>query len=91
MAHYRKKPVIVEAVRLTDDTREEVLRTFVPNHQTPLVVVSDEAGHVRYGEITTLEGTMRVAVGDYILRGVAGELSSCTPAIFDATYVLVAG
>jgi hypothetical protein len=36
--------------------------------------------------ITTLEGEMVASVGDYIIKGVAGELYPCKPDIFKATY-----
>lgn len=36
--------------------------------------------------IVTLEGTMRADVGDWIIRGVQGELYPCKPDIFEATY-----
>lgn len=36
--------------------------------------------------IATLEGTMTVSPGDWILRGVQGELYPCKPDIFRATY-----
>jgi len=39
--------------------------------------------------ITTLEGTMYVSPGDYVIRGVAGEFYPCKPSIFEATYDLV--
>jgi len=37
-------------------------------------------------EIATLEGVMRADVGDWIIRGVAGEFYPCKPDIFAATY-----
>ena len=37
-------------------------------------------------EIPTLEGTMRADVGDWIIKGVAGEFYPCKPAVFEATY-----
>lgn len=37
-------------------------------------------------EIVTLEGVMLVEWGDYIIRGVKGELYPCKPDIFEATY-----
>jgi len=37
-------------------------------------------------EIATLEGTMRANPGDYIIRGVHGELYPIKPAIFKLTY-----
>lgn len=37
-------------------------------------------------QIHTLEGTMTADVGDYIIRGIHGELYPCKPDIFKATY-----
>jgi hypothetical protein len=39
--------------------------------------------------ISTLEGTMRADVGDWIIRGVKGEFYPCKPDIFAATYEAV--
>lgn len=39
--------------------------------------------------IGTLEGRMRVEWGDWIIRGVQGELYPCKPEIFAATYEAV--
>ena len=36
--------------------------------------------------IETLEGIMLARVGDWIIKGVAGEFYPCKPAIFAATY-----
>ena len=36
--------------------------------------------------IRTLEGDMRAAYGDWIIRGVHGVFYPCKPEIFDATY-----
>lgn len=41
--------------------------------------------------IGTLEGTMTVSPGDWIIRGVKGELYHCKPDIFAATYEAVEG
>lgn len=38
--------------------------------------------------IKTLEGELKVNNGDYIIRGVKGELYPCKPDIFKATYEL---
>ncbi len=39
--------------------------------------------------IDTLEGKHHVSVGDFIIRGVHGELYPCKPDIFAKTYELV--
>ena len=36
--------------------------------------------------IHTLEGDMKVSVGDYIITGVNGEQYPCKPDIFEKTY-----
>lgn len=36
--------------------------------------------------IRTLEGDMRATPGDWIIRGVQGEIYPCKPDIFEATY-----
>lgn len=79
MAKYRNKPVVIEAVQYDG--------TF------PLAFLhGDERVRkaVAYGgdaiEILTLEGTMTAQIGDWIIRGVKGELYPCKPDIFEATY-----
>lgn len=39
-----------------------------------------------YLVIKTLEGEMTVSPGDWIIRGVQGEIYPCKPDIFSATY-----
>ena len=41
--------------------------------------------------IATLEGTMEARIGDYIIRGIRGEIYPCKPDIFEATYEPVKG
>lgn len=80
---FRKKPVVIEAVQWRGDNVDEVFgisavpevdRSFVHN---PIKKVF---------EIDTLEGKMLANVGDWIIRGVKGELYPCKPDIFEATY-----
>ena len=37
-------------------------------------------------EIETLEGIMKANKGDWIIKGVKGELYPCKPDVFDMTY-----
>ena len=37
-------------------------------------------------EIETLEGTMKADKGDWIIKGVKGELYPCKPDVFKMTY-----
>lgn len=75
VGRYRKKPVVIEAVQY--------------NGTFPLSFLGDErvqAGENGGLEIVTLEGVMRADVGDWIIRGIKGELYPCKPDIFEATY-----
>lgn len=79
MAKYRKKPVVIEAVQ------------FVAGEQDHAFAADVVAGIVRYPEdgtmlIRTLEGVMVAQPGDWIIRGVNGELYPCKPDIFAKTY-----
>jgi hypothetical protein len=82
MAQYRKKPVVIEAVHYEGAFPMEFLRD-AENVRS----AGDGSGAL---EIETLEGIMRADVGDWIIRGVQGELYPCKPDIFAATYEPVA-
>lgn len=90
MAKYRKKPVVVEAVRWTGSNLEEI-RNFVGSD---LIEECVELFDIKRTlkemlvdiAIDTLEGTMRVDYGDYIIKGVQGEFYPCKPDIFEQTY-----
>jgi hypothetical protein len=81
MPKYRKKPVVVEAFRWLIDTAPQWFRD-----KDYLVYVVDPNPEA---VIVTLEGDMRAKHGDYIIRGVEGEIYPCKPSIFEATYEAV--
>jgi hypothetical protein len=80
---YRKRPVVIEAV----PTSEIILGS---DTLPAWLVEAELAGTVEvYGDhvdIRTLEGTMTADPGDWIIRGVKGELYPCKHDIFQATY-----
>ena len=84
MGKVRKKPVVVEAMQITEATTPDDIAAFIncPEGST-YTVIGDLL------EIHTLEGTMRADVGDWIIKGVAGEFYPCKPDIFAATYEAV--
>jgi hypothetical protein len=85
--YFRKKPVVIEAfllrangptptpewfnAALADGT---IARCYPPSPSTVIF------------EIKTLEGTMAACIGDWIIKGVKGEIYPCKPDIFAATY-----
>lgn len=83
---FRKKPVVIEAIQLTEDNAIDVL-TFCNNTGNIVASNEDEMGI----SILTLEGTMIANTGDYIIRGVKGEFYPCKPDIFEQTYEEVDG
>ena len=90
MPKYRKKPVVVEAIQWTGSNLEEI-RNFVGSD---LIEECVELFDIKRTlkemlvdiAIDTLEGTMRVDYGDYIIKGVQGEFYPCKPDIFEQTY-----
>jgi hypothetical protein len=80
MSLYRKKPVVIEAVQWNGNL--EVFEDWMERFGS-LPILLD---HIPSLGIQTPEGLMMAQVGDYIIRGVAGEFYPCKPAIFEATY-----
>ncbi len=86
MPKFRKKPVVIEAVRVAPDAAP-ALRALAEGSPTTLVpYMHGPGGSLGYVEVQTLEGTMIGQQGDWIIRGVAGELYPCQDSIFRATY-----
>lgn len=92
---YRKKPVVVEAIRLNSYAEEDIKNVLEFMGQT---VNSDYITQEKFSEycfmcrqggglpINTLEGKIKASIGDYIIRGVNGEYYPCKPDIFRKTY-----
>lgn len=80
MFRFRKKPVVIEAIRITNDTFDAPH----PNDEHVPGVIYDPVQRCVF--IDTLEGRMKGDIGDWIIRGVKGELYPCKDDIFQATY-----
>lgn len=91
---YRKKPVEIEAFRLSYDPwpdwfHDRVSANDIITHDTnPETATRADPFERRqiWAEIKTLEGVMRANCGDYVIQGVKGEIYPCKPDIFEATY-----
>jgi hypothetical protein len=79
MAQYRKKPVVIDAVQIVETLPMETFLDFIGDIEG---VEFDEHGV----NVETLEGTMHASPGDWLIKGVQGELYPCKPDIFEATY-----
>jgi hypothetical protein len=89
-----------QPVEITENNMHGIAWESVPDWMPKPLRTIEEAGIgaatpgavTRDGEclvIATLEGMMRAEPGDWIIRGVNGELYPCKPDIFAATYETV--
>lgn len=89
--YYRKKPVVIRAVRY-DGVNVSEIRTFtIGKAKIENKVGSSQDGEgypQRYIEIIipTLEGDHLISEGDWVIEGVKGEFYPCKPDIFEQTY-----
>lgn len=86
---YRKKPVVVEAVKWNGINKSEIEDFAGDNVKIEVVRESDsEHGIPPWIDcsIKTLEGVMTASIGDYIIKGVKGEFYPCKPDVFEKTY-----
>lgn len=84
MGRFRKKPVVIEAWQF-------LANSLMPKpewlHEAILAgKVYYQGGDAPYYTIETLEGKMRATLGDWVIRGVKGEIYPCKPDIFAVTY-----
>lgn len=84
---FRKKPVVIEAVRFTRHTWDEV-KEFT-NGQAHSWTTERRIGGNSICIIPTLEGEHIANEGDWIIKGVNGEFYPCKPDIFEKTYEIV--
>jgi hypothetical protein len=85
MGKFRKKPVVIEAIKFKgSSTHVNAIKRWMETGKyiEPGMTTSD----IRFMEINTLEGTMKVSPGDYIIKGVDGEFYPCRSDIFEKTY-----
>lgn len=89
MSTYRKRPVNIEAWQFNVAATIGELTAFWPRWLLDAVVEGTVVARDEGLFISTLEGEMRVSDGDWIIKGIKGEIYPCKPDIFEATYDLV--
>jgi hypothetical protein len=80
---FRKKPVVVEAIRYEPHGNCAAVAEFIGAGTR--ICEATGASDVSW-LIETLEGRMEARPGDWIIKGVKGEFYPCKPDIFEATY-----
>jgi hypothetical protein len=81
---FRKKPIVIDAFRLGIDEMEDwafKLRNTVIHFD----FCADGSSGCR-AIIQTLEGDMIANHGDYIIKGIEGEIYPCKASIFENSY-----
>lgn len=82
---YRKKPVIIEAVQFNKEMLNNMFNQeqwLVDSYEIDVLYIT---GNNELW-VKTLEGDHHVSEGDYIIKGVKGEIYPCKPDIFVMTY-----
>jgi len=78
VAKYRKKPVVIDAIKWDGENFNEFVYNFVG------IDCAQRCDNTL--DVLTLEGVMTAQIGDYIIRGIKGEFYPCKPDIFEASY-----
>lgn len=89
MAKFRKRPVVIDA-EMWDGTSASALAvmSLLPVNAQETLLEFDSPSIIR---VRTLEGVMTAELGDWVIKGVKGELYPCEPDIFAATYEIADG
>lgn len=74
---YKQKPVIIESAQYIGNNVDEITE-FVG--EVLLKYNNNTLG------IPTLKGIVKANIGDYIIKGIIGEIYLCKPDIFKQTY-----
>lgn len=83
---FKKKPVVIEAEQfLPNDEAIEKVMALASQGSRQVQVTRLPDGKCTM-HIQTLEGVMEASIGDWIIRGIQGEVYPCKPDIFYATY-----
>lgn len=103
MPKFKKKPVVIEAVLYDEyahshfwfsedgwDDCPDWLQDAADNGVFSFIPSGDDDSFANdKGLLQTLEGPLTITLGDWIIRGVKGELYPCKADIFEATYEAV--
>ena len=78
---YRKKPLEVEAMHFKSFCIYQSILDWICSHGCIALMNGNQQIIIQ-----TLEGNHIASVGDYIIKGIAGEFYPCKPDIFEKTY-----
>ena len=92
MGAYKKKPVVIEAFQWTGgpDQTEDPLWIIEAIKKGDAWLIG-RGTHKCQMIIKTLEGNHAANIGDYIIKGVKGEIYPCKPDNYEMTYEIAGG
>lgn len=84
---YRKKPVEIEAIQISEKT-EYIIKKWSDGKVYPSPVLEPTEYNPKgvCWQIDTLEGIMTAIPGDWIIKGIKGEFYPCKNEIFIQSY-----
>ena len=92
---YRKKPVVIEAVQYTLEFKQlDIAIMSLKDIIKELGIDEDDIWILTRSyklQMKTKEGYMNASPGDWIIKGVEGEIYPCADSIFKQTYERVEG
>jgi len=82
MAKYCKKPIVVEAIQFTDETRDQVFNNLTGN------ITTDFEDGKPILKVKTIRGEIAIVrLGDWIIKeNKQGYYCPCKPDVFKKTY-----
>lgn len=91
---FKTKPVQIEAAELTPNTAADIWGWMDSNNWKGFDITSEiQPDYGWYIDpetglfyIRTLEGDMKVSLGDFVIKGLRGEFYPCKPDVFHAKY-----
>lgn len=88
MGKYRKKPIVIEALEWSGDNLLEIIKFTGQNTSASHLKWEDYERLVREEglKIFNSEGTLKASIGDWIIKGVNGEVYPCPADVFEQTY-----
>jgi len=91
---FRKKPVKIEALQWEGSSHRPMF-DFLDGSDRSIMATEGTNFQIDHGKvegglvIKALEGEHLANIGDWIIKGVAGEFYPCKPSIFAKTYEIV--
>lgn len=86
MPKFVRKPVVIEAFRLGEEWPDWWADAVSANQVRTHNIMGEHSGGPDFAMLMSKDGVTRAEKGDWIIRGVKGEIYSCKPDVFEMTY-----